>query len=261
MTTILLSIVVLGVLGAIFGAVLAFASRIFHVEVDPRESAVREALDGANCGGCGYPGCDGYATALADGSETRTNKCTAGGNGVAQKLASVCGTAFEETVKTVAFVHCRGNCDVTQKKDVYQGTQTCKAVKLLYGGDGSCQYGCLGYGDCAAVCPEHAIRLINGVAKVNPAACISCGQCVKTCPQKIISLIPETAAVKIACSSKDKGVPAKKKCTSACIGCGLCQRKCPNGAVTVENNLAVFNYELCTGCGACQAACPQKCIL
>ena len=261
MKTILLSILVLGVLGAIFGALLALASKIFHVEVDPRQAAVREALAGANCGGCGYPGCDGYAAALADGSEEKTNKCTAGGNTVAQKLAEVCGTSFEETVKQVAFVHCRGNCEVTQKKEVYQGTQSCKAAKLLFGGDGACQYGCLGYGDCAAVCPEQAIRVIGGVARVIPSRCIACGQCVKTCPQKIVSLIPEAAAVKIACSSKDKGVPAKKKCTAACIGCGLCQRKCPNGAVTVVNNVAVFDYDLCTGCGACQQACPQKCIL
>ena len=59
MTTILYSILVLGILGAIFGAVLAVAAKIFHVEVDPRQEAVRAALAGANCGGCGYPGCDG----------------------------------------------------------------------------------------------------------------------------------------------------------------------------------------------------------
>ena len=261
MNPIVTAVLVLFAIALVCGLMLVIASKFMSVPVDEKFAKIRGCLPGANCGGCGYPGCDGYANALADGSEEKTNKCTAGGNAVAQKLAEACGTAFEESVKNVAFVHCRGNCDVTQKKEIYQGTQTCKAVRLLFGGDGSCQYGCLGYGDCAAVCPEQAIRLINGVAKVNPAACIACGQCVNTCPQKIISLIPEAAAVKIACSSKDKGVPAKKKCTSACIGCGLCQRKCPNGAVTVENNLAVFNYELCTGCGACQEACPQKCIL
>ena len=41
MKTILLAIVVLGALGALFGAILAFAAKIFHVEVDPKQEAVR----------------------------------------------------------------------------------------------------------------------------------------------------------------------------------------------------------------------------
>ena len=51
--SIVYSVLVLGALGAIFGALLAFAAKIFHVEVDPKQAAVRECLAGANCGGCG----------------------------------------------------------------------------------------------------------------------------------------------------------------------------------------------------------------
>ena len=54
-TLILEGIAVLGIMGAVFGALLAFAAKIFHVEVDPKQEAVRECLAGANCGGCGYP--------------------------------------------------------------------------------------------------------------------------------------------------------------------------------------------------------------
>ena len=82
MKTILLSILCLGVLGGAFGALLAFASKIFHVEVDPKQEAVRNCLAGANCGGCGFPGCDGYAAAVAAG-EAPTNRCVAGGEATA----------------------------------------------------------------------------------------------------------------------------------------------------------------------------------
>ena len=90
MKTILLSMLVLGVLGGVFGALLAFASKIFYVEVDPKQAAVREALAGANCGGCGYPGCDGYAAAVARG-EAPCNKCVAGGAAVAEKVSAIMG--------------------------------------------------------------------------------------------------------------------------------------------------------------------------
>ena len=86
MRTILFSILSLGVLGGVFGALLAFASKIFHVEVDPKQAAVREVLAGANCGGCGFPGCDGYAAAVAAG-QAPTNKCVAGG---AETAAASC---------------------------------------------------------------------------------------------------------------------------------------------------------------------------
>ena len=90
--SIFLAIIVLGVLGAIFGALLAFASKIFHVEVDPKQAQIRECLAGANCGGCGYPGCDGYAAAVAAG-EAPTNRCVAGGEATAARVAEIMGVS------------------------------------------------------------------------------------------------------------------------------------------------------------------------
>ena len=59
-------VLVMGTLGLAFGALLAFASIKFFVAVDPRVGLIREILPGANCGGCGYPGCDGYADGIVN---------------------------------------------------------------------------------------------------------------------------------------------------------------------------------------------------
>ena len=107
MKSILLAIAVLGALGAVFGALLAYASKIFHVEVDPKQEEVRACLAGANCGGCGYPGCDGYAAAVARG-EAPTNKCVAGGAEAAAKIAEIMGVSGADVEKMVAFVPCSG---------------------------------------------------------------------------------------------------------------------------------------------------------
>ena len=62
------------VLGALVGAVLGFASIKFHVEPDHRAEELLAMLPGYNCGGCGYPGCSGMASALADG-DGDVDKC------------------------------------------------------------------------------------------------------------------------------------------------------------------------------------------
>ena len=59
MNTVIMAVVVLGVIAAIFGLILAYASKVFAVEKDPREEAIAGCLPGANCGGCGYAGCGG----------------------------------------------------------------------------------------------------------------------------------------------------------------------------------------------------------
>ena len=248
MNPVLVAVLVLGGVGLVCAVLLVVASKFMAVPVDERFPKIRECLPGANCGGCGYAGCDG-------------NKCVAGGAAVVEALAKATGKEAEAIEEKVAYVHCKGDCNATQKKAEYNGTKTCKASKLLFGGEGTCTFGCLGYGDCAAVCPEQAINVINGVAHVNGARCIACGQCVSVCPQKIVTLIPKAAAVKVTCSNKEKGPVVMKKCTAGCIGCGLCMRNCPAEAIKVEGFLAAIDYEKCIGCGKCREVCPKKCIL
>ena len=261
MNPVLIAVLVLGGIGIVCALLLVLASKYMSVPVDEKFPALRGCLPGANCGACGYAGCDGYASALAAGEEDKTNKCVAGGADVAKALADAMGTEFEAVAAKAAVVHCKGDCNVTKKKLDFQGAKTCVAAKLMFGSDGACQFGCIGYGDCAAVCPEQAINIINGVAHVNTARCTGCGMCANTCPNHVISVLPADVPVKVACSNKDKGALARKKCTAGCIGCGMCMRKCPNEAIKVEGNLAVIDYEKCTGCGTCKEVCPSKCIL
>ena len=256
-----IAIIVVTVIGIICAVVLAVASKVMAVEVDERIPAVRECLPGANCGGCGFPGCDGYAAALVEDPTLDLTLCAAGGPAAAEAMGKVLGRAAGEMTPKTAVIHCKGDCNVTANKMDYKGIESCKAAKLMFGAPGKCTFGCIGLGDCSKVCTSDAICLENGIAHVDPRKCIGCGACVKVCPNHVISVLPADVPVKVACSNKDKGALARKKCTAGCIGCGMCMRKCPNEAIKVEGNLAVIDYEKCTGCGTCKEVCPSKCIL
>ena len=141
------------------------------------------------------------------------------------------------------------------------GIDSCKAAKVMFGGAGNCIFGCMGLGDCVSACPNGGVSIVDGLARINYSICNGCGGCAKACPNSVIAILPADIPVLVACSNKDKGAIARKKCTAACIGCGMCMRKCPNGAVKVENNLARIDYEKCNGCGTCAEVCPAKCIL
>ncbi len=260
MKTILLAIAVLGALGALFGAVLAAAAKLFHVDTDPRAEAVRECLAGANCGGCGYPGCDGYAAAVVKG-EAPCNCCVAGGPEAAAKIAEIMGMANEAAEKKVAFVSCSGGCGVAKKAFSYTGPQDCRAAMLFGGrGDKACPFACIGLGNCAKACKFDAMHLVDGLARVDRAACVGCGACVEACPKKLVKLLPESQRIQPACSSEEKGGQVMKVCSAGCIGCMKCQRECPSGAITVENNLARIDGEKCTNCGHCAEVCPRGII-
>ena len=260
MNTILLSVVVLGVMGAILGALLAIASRVFHVEVDPKQAAVRECLAGANCGGCGYPGCDGYAAAVAAG-KAPTNKCVAGGAETAAKVAEIMGVSAGAEERRIAFVPCSGCEGHAEKRFNYTGPQDCRAA-MLFGGNSSklCTFACIGLGNCVKACQFGAMHLENGVAKVDRSKCVGCGACVDACPKSIVKLIPESQRVMPACSSHDKGAAVMKICKAGCIGCMKCQRECPAGAIEVKDFLAVVDPEKCTRCGHCAEVCPRHII-
>ena len=257
---ILISIGVMSAVAILCGAVLTVATIFFSVKEDEKFIAIRDCLPGANCGACGYSGCDGYAKALSEGKTDATNLCVPGGDKSSSDIASILGVEAADVVERVAYVACNGTCDAVQRKYEYRGEKTCHAANLSYSGDKFCTYACLGYGDCMRVCPKDAITIDNGIAHINPQKCIGCGMCARECPNGIIKLINDTTRVVVECSNHDKGAAVRKYCTNGCIGCMKCEKTCPNGAIKVVNNLATIDYSLCTSCGACAEVCPVHCI-
>lgn len=256
---ILLPVIIVGIIGLIAGVGLSLASKFMAVPVDEKQEKIREALPGANCGACGFSGCDGYAAAVAAG-EASPDKCAPGGAAAAAALAEILGVEVVNEPKT-AFIACKGTRENTKLKYAYSGMQSCAAAAALQSGPLECSFGCLGFGDCAAVCPFGAITLENGRPAVCGDICVGCGKCVSVCPKALISVLPKSAEVRVACSNKEKGAPVVKNCSVSCIACKMCERACESGAVKVIDNLAVIDRSLCTGCGKCKAACKRGVII
>ena len=265
---ILIAIGILGGLGLVFGLVLGAASKLFHVETDPRLDALNEALPGANCGGCGYAGCGGYAEAVLKG-EAPIGLCASGGNEAVKAMSKIMGVKAEAMTRKVALVRCSGyhRTDAEGKehgsklKGTYEGVKDCTAASLVAGhGPLVCKFGCLGFGNCVAACKYDALSIVDGVAKVDKELCVGCGACSKACPRELIELVDYNNHTIIACHSHARGAAVTRGCTQGCIGCGLCTKICPNGAITVVQNLATIDYSKCTGCGVCATVCPKKLI-
>lgn len=260
MSGIVIGIIAITVIGIICGIILTIASKVMAVAEDERIPLIRECLPGANCGACGYAGCDGYAKALVEDEGVKTNLCVPGAEAVSQKISDILGVAFEDVASQVAVVRCRGDYSATEDKMDYRGIESCAAAKLFFGGRGMCTFGCMSLGDCAKACPNDAICLENGIARIDTRKCTGCGICTKTCPNNLIALTPGTAKVIVACSSSEKGASVRKKCSYGCIACKKCEKECPVGAVTVEGNLARIDQSKCTGCGKCAEVCMTGCI-
>ena len=259
MNNVLFAFCVLGGLGIVFGLVLAIASRIFHVEEDPRIAQVAACLNGANCGACGYAGCNAYAEAVVKEDVPR-NLCGPGGAEAAAQVAAIMGEEPGEFVRQVAFVRCNGG-NKAHNKYKYDGVKDCAlASGSIGGGPLSCAYGCMGFGNCVSVCQFDAIHVVDGVAKVDREKCKGCLACVSACPKKLIVALPYEAEGAIPCNNTDKGGITRKVCESGCLGCRICEKNCPHNAVHIVNNLSVKDFSKCQNCGICAEKCPRKLI-
>lgn len=261
MSEIVIAILLLGGMGIIFGLILAVASKKLAVEQDPRIDEILAVLPGANCGGCGFPGCSGLAEAIVNGGAP-VNGCPVGKAACAEKVAAIMGVEVELDARPKhAKVFCSGGKAERVDRFYYFGVADCAAAQMLNGGPKMCEYGCLGLGNCVAACKFDALRINdNGLPEVNVKRCTACGACVAACPRNLIQLIDDRSRVIVSCQSHNKGPEVRKSCKVGCIGCGICAKNCPAQAITVTDSLAKIDPELCTACGICIEKCPMKTI-
>ncbi|MBP9997700.1 MAG: Fe-S cluster domain-containing protein [Bacteroidales bacterium] len=263
--TIIWTIVILSALGLVLALVLFFIAKKFRVEEDPRIDEVEKVMPGANCGGCGFAGCRAFADAAVKAPNLDNNYCPVGGNDVMKKVAAILGYEVADKAPQVAVVRCNGTCEARPRVNAYDGLQSCRVKASLYSGDTGCSYGCLGCGDCVAVCQFGAISMdpATGLPVVDESKCTACGACAKACPKAVIEIRnkgPRSMRVFVSCVNKDKGPSVKKACASACIGCGICAKTCQKDAIVLENNVAYIDFEKCKLCRECEAMCPTGAI-
>ncbi len=259
------TVVSLVALGAVAAVILYFVSQKFKVYEDPRIDTTEAMLPGANCGGCGYPGCRGFATALVENEDISSLFCPVGGAETMKAVAEHLGKAAAEREPQVAVLKCNGSCANRPKTSQYDGATSCAVISSLYGGETGCTWGCLGGGDCVNVCTFDAIKIdpATGLPEVDEEKCTACGACVKACPKMVLELRKKgvkSRRIYVECSSKDKGAIARKACTAACIGCGKCVKACAFEAITLENNLAYIDAQKCRLCRKCASECPTGAI-
>ncbi len=266
MNLILIAVISLGVIALVLATILYAASKKFAVYEDPRIAQVGEVLPQANCGGCGYPGCGGFADACVKAGSLDGKFCPVGGQAVMSQVASILGLDAAEAEPKVAVVRCNGTCAVRPRTNQYDGAKSCAIAAALYGGETGCSYGCLGCGDCVVACQFDAIHMNpeTGLPEVDEAKCTACAACVKACPKSIIEIRPQgkkSRRVYISCVNKDKGAVTRKACSVGCIGCGKCVKICPYEAITMANNLAYIDFDKCKSCRKCVEECPQGTII
>jgi Na+-translocating ferredoxin:NAD+ oxidoreductase RNF subunit RnfB len=246
------------VLALILGVLLGIFRKVFHVETDVLIAVIRETLPGANCGACGFPGCDGYASAVA-AKETTPDKCTVSDAESNKKRAEIVGGSANTKVY-IAVAACQGSKELALDKGVYTGLQTCRGAKIASNGTKSCSWGCMGFGDCVAACKFGALYIgENGIPVIDQAACKGCKVCVGECPQGLIRVVEKGQKGSFAyCNNRNSIKPmVKKTCKTGCGKCGACVKKCPEQAIVIENGIPTVDYSKCKSCGTCVDACPQ----
>ncbi len=260
---ILLSTLALAGLGFIAAAMLSVAARVFAVQEDPLVEKITSTLPGANCGGCGYAGCEGYAHAVARNPSIPPNLCVVGGAKTASAIGTLTGKLTTEMEPLCAYRRCDKNAGQVSQRYDYKGIPSCAAAAALHRGSDQCGFSCLGLGDCVKVCIANCLHVENSVVVVNERMCMGCGKCTKVCPKSVLQLIPKRARVAITCSTQDRLKAVMDVCKVGCIHCEKCVKLCPAKAIAMQDGKIQIDQKRCLdygdSCGeACSKACPRK---
>jgi len=242
MVTLLTAVGFMAALGLLLALMLVLANQRLYVYEDPRIDQVEDLLPKANCGACGEAGCRTFAELLVKG-EVEPGKCTVNAKATNQRIADFLGVALGSNERRVARLACAGGAHVARQRARYAGLASCRAAALVSGGGKGCAWGCLGLGDCVAVCAFGALSLdAHGLPVVDESRCTACGDCVDVCPKDLFSLHPLSHRLWVACKSRDAGDEAEHECEVVCTACGRCAQDSPEGLIRIENNLAVIDY-------------------
>jgi electron transport complex protein RnfB len=253
--------VVFAVVGVGFGIALGIAAERFKVPVNPLVERVRDRLPSANCGACGFAGCQAYAEAVVESAGVSPSLCIPGRAPVAEALAELTGkqgAAVEDRVVTMA---CHGTSAYARDEAQYAGIGTCAAAALVFGGPKACKNGCLGLADCVQACPFGALSMnTGGIAQVDTATCTGCGVCVPVCPKSLFKFTPRARRIELACRAVDKQAIVRATCLVGCTLCRKCVAKCPSGAITWDGRTILIDHEMCIAYGpSCMEACSDIC--
>jgi len=257
--SIILAVVLMTVIGLICATILVLASKFMATKVDERVMQISKLLPGINCGACGFSSCDAYAHALIY-DVIPANLCIPGGNDVSKVISNMLGVQEESITMIYPIIYCSGDNTSRVLKMDYKGVKKCAAAKKLFGGQNACTFGCLGFGDCLAVCRYDALCLDSGLPRLDSEKCVGCTLCHEACPNDVIKFSRPSNSAIVKCRNTEKGAVVRKKCTSGCIACTRCVKVCPNEAIKIDDNLAYIDFAKCDACGKCIEVCNPKCI-
>lgn len=239
----LISVFSMATLAIAFAAVLAFADKKLRVKDDPKVDEITRLLPGTNCGGCGYLSCHDFAEhIITDGADPA--KCRVIGEEAREQLFKLLGAEEREVLPRIPLVHCAAESENKEPVAEYWGVRTCRAAVLSFGAGMRCEYGCMGFGDCAGACPFDALRMEKGLPKVDQAKCTGCGKCVEACPRNIISMQEKRNGklFYVACSSHDAAIRVREICGVGCIACRICEKLSSEGFFKVTDDLSRADF-------------------
>ncbi len=264
--TILNTILLLCAIGIFVGFALYYVAKKFYIEENPLYDEVESMLPGANCGGCGYPGCRKLAEKMVDSPSLEGLYCTASSSETMEAIGNFLGKSVQKKDMQVAVLRCAGSCDKRTKHVAYEGISSCAFAANFYTGDTGCSFGCIGFGDCVEACQFGAMKMNpeTHLPEIETSMCTACGKCVVSCPKQLLEIRKTNKndmKIYVGCLNKDKGFIAKEACTVACIGCGKCQKVCANDAIVIVDSLAYIDANKCKLCRKCVDECPTGSII